>query len=197
VKKPGFLFFMILFFVAGLYYGSQDNTYVHKFFLKPKNRFPANTAVRAVQSIWTDGYLKDLESKTMLAKVYRSEINPEWDICEVYKEAKSFQISLGSEVSVSDGPVKIQVTIDCDSSGESPLFLKSFCGESRTYFMQEKVVGKSLFKFENILDGFPKSWYVENADVFLRDGLQVLGVRPSPTDMKAFGKFSIDCLDAF
>lgn len=198
MKKTVFLSLLVLFFIAGLYYGSQDNTYLHKFFIKSKSRFPANEAARAVQDIWKDGELRTATGASHLAKVYSPLARPEADICEFYEGAKFFSLIIASDVAVFDtvdagNAVKIFAKIDCDARGGSPFFLSSFCKERISFFQEEQTVEKTQFRFQNILDGFPRSWYIESVDVTLRDGLSVLGIKPSQEDVKALGKFTFEC----
>lgn len=189
--KFGILFSCVL--GAGFYYGSRPNTYAHKFFMTSAGRFPANESARNIQGLWEKGRLGTFTSESIEGKSYSPTAKPEQNICDFYQDIKSIKVTVLAEASVSDSPVRMFAEIDCESRGESPLFLKAFCSEGRAYFREEHVVFNTTFRFENILDGFPRSWYIESADVLLRDGLSVVNVKPSQSDVKAFGKYTIDC----
>jgi hypothetical protein len=180
---------------GGIYVGSGDDTYAHKFLGGSKNRFPANDSARGLQDLWNRGKLRSIDVESLVVKVYAPNANPNQNICDFYQEIQTLRIHAFAEASVSDSPVKMSAEIDCDGSGPSPVFLKSFCVETLEYFRTDQTVFNTKFKFDNILDGFPRSWYIDSADILMRDGLSVVGVKPSQSDVKAFGKYTFNCAD--
>jgi len=178
---------------AGFYFGSHENSYVRKFLFGATSRFPANEAVQSVQDLWTKGQFRTVRDEVRTGKVYSPLLDSEQNICDVYPDARSIKVHLLAESSVSDSKVRLSAEIDCDNTGPSFIFVKSFCSERLFYFKEVQTVSNTKFNFENILDGFPRSWYVESADVSLRDGMMAVGIKPPRDDVAVFGKYTVDC----
>lgn len=193
MDKVKFTILFLCVLSAGFYFGSREDTYAYKFFAEPINRFPANESAKSIQKMWDLGQISSIETGSDVSKVYSPLSKPDQNICDFYQDIKSLKVNMLAEASVSDSQVSLVAEIDCNRSGSSPLFLKSFCSEALSYFQEDQIVLNTVFRFENILDGFPRSWYIESADILLKDGLAIIGVKPSSSDVRAYGKYAFEC----
>ena len=130
----------------------------------------------------------------LIGKAYAPLATPEVQICDAYSDIKSLIIYMMADGTAVEGSkVTLTAEIDCERGGVSPIFLKSFCSERVSYFKEPRQIENTSFTFENIVDGFPRSWYIVSANITLRDDLSVLGVKPSQEDVKTFGKYTFEC----
>lgn len=191
MEKIKFALLFLCVMGLGFYVGSREGGYANHFFSDSNSRIPANADVINVNDIFKKGQLRTSIRGDF--KTYSFLENPEANICTVFPDVKSFELSMTSDAATSGEPSLMFVNIDCSVNGGSPFFMKSFCSADIRFFVKSYTYENTRFGFSGIIDGFPKEWYIESLNAKFIDGLDLGGIKPLPSEIEAFGKFTINC----